>query len=122
LEGPYNYPCSSIPVFCVAGWQINDGERNNRFGLVRFMKDPIRLSNYFRSVQAEALVAAPRNKFMVDPNAVKGYEKQWRESPTSDDPFLPYHSDLPRPEPVQPPMPDAGLMQQLELLRNDLRE
>lgn len=122
LEGPYDYPCSSIPVFCVAGWQINDGERNNRFGLVRFMKDPIRLSNYFRSVQAEALVAAPRNKFMVDPNAVKGYEKQWRESPTSDDPFLPYHSDLPAPQPMPPPQIDQGLMMQLEMLRNDLRE
>lgn len=122
LEGPFNYYCSSIPVFAVVGWQINDGERNNRFGLIRFMKDPIRLSNYFRSVQAEALVAAPRNKFLVDPNAVKGYEKQWRESPTSDDPFLPYHSDLPIPQPMPPPQIDQGLMAQLEMLRNDLRE
>lgn len=122
LEGPYNYPCSSIPVFCVSGWQINDGERNNRFGLIRFMKDPIRLSNYFRSTQAEALVGQARNKWMTDPNAIKGYEKQWRESPTSDDPFLPYHSDVGKPEMVQPQPIDQGLMMQLEMLRNDLRE
>lgn len=122
LEGPYNYPCSSIPVFAVVGWQINDGERNNRFGLIRWMKDPIRLSNYFRSVQAEALVGQARNKWMTDPNAIKGYEKQWRESPTSDDPFLPYHSDVGKPEMVQPQPIDQGLMAQLEMLRNDLRE
>lgn len=121
LEGPYNYPCSSIPVFCVSGWQINDGERNNRFGLIRFMKDPIRLSNYFRSTQAEALVGQARNKWMTDPNAIKGYEKQWRESPTSDDPFLPYHSDVGKPEMVQPQPMDQALMAQVGMLGNDLR-
>lgn len=122
LEGPYNYECSSIPVYCVAGWEINDGERNNRFGLIRFLKDPIRLINYFRSVQAEGLVAAPRNKFLADPNAIKGYERQWREMNVSDDPILPWHSDLPAPVAVQPPVIDQALLQQGETLQQDLRE
>jgi len=122
LEGPYDYQCSSIPVFCVAGWQVNDGERNHRWGMVRFLKDPQRLHNYFRSVQAEALVAAPRNKYMVDPAAVQGYEKRWRDAAVSDDPFLPYNSDLPKPEPVQPPAIDQALMAQAELAHQDMRE
>lgn len=122
LEGPFNYECSSIPVYCVSGWQINDGRYINRFGLVRFLKDPMRLINYFRSVQAEGLVAAPRNKFLADPNAIKGYEKQWREMNVSDDPILPWHSDLPAPVAVQPPVIDQGLLQQGETLQQDLRE
>jgi hypothetical protein len=76
----------------VPGWELNDGEKTHRWGLIRFLKDPQRLHNYWRSTVAEQLVAAPRNKWLATPDAVKGHEQKWRKAPTSDDPFL-YYND-----------------------------
>ena len=49
-------PCRSIA--CRDG-ELNDGEKIHRWGLIRFLKDPQRLHNYWRSTVAEQLVAAP---------------------------------------------------------------
>src|SRR5690606_40150996 len=67
---PYDYPISSIPIYRVPGWELNDGEKVHRWGLIRFLKDPQRLHNYWRSTVAEQLVAAPRNKWLTTPDAV----------------------------------------------------
>src|SRR5581483_7406395 len=60
LEGPYRLECSRVPIFRVPGWEISIGEWKHRFGLIRFMKDPQRLHNFFRSVFAEKLMQTPR--------------------------------------------------------------
>jgi hypothetical protein len=79
LEGPYDYPISSLPIYRVPGWELNDGEKTHRWGLIRFLKDPQRLHNYWRSTVAEQLVAAPRNKWLATPDSVKGHEVKWRK-------------------------------------------
>jgi hypothetical protein len=33
LEGPYDYPISSIPIYRVPGWELHDGEKNPPLGL-----------------------------------------------------------------------------------------
>jgi hypothetical protein len=44
----------------VPGWEITIGEWKHRFGLIRFLKDPMRLHNFWRSVWAEKLMQSPR--------------------------------------------------------------
>jgi hypothetical protein len=66
LEGPYDYPISSLPIYRVPGWELNDGEKIHRWGLIRFLKDPQRLHNYWRSTVAEQLVAAPPQQVAHD--------------------------------------------------------
>lgn len=122
LEGPFDYPVSSIPVYRVPGWEINDGEEISRFGLIRFLKDPQRLHNYWRSMQAEQLVAAPRNKWLTTPEAVKGHEARWRRSPMSDDPFLFFNDGETPPIHVPPPGVDAGLMNESMMSTQDLKD
>lgn len=122
LDGPYDYPISSIPIFRVSGWEVNDGERIQRWGLVRFIKDPQRLYNFYRSVQAEALVSAPRNKMLVTPGAIMGYEQEWRNSPSSDDPFLHYNDGETQPIPIPPPQPDQGLMEASMTAGQDMKD
>ena len=41
LEGPYELPINRVPVFRVPGWEIFNGNYRTRFGLVRFLRDPI---------------------------------------------------------------------------------
>jgi len=110
LEGPYDYPMSSIPIYRVPGWEVNDGEKIHRWGLIRFLKDPQRLQNYWDSTIAEQLVAAPRNKWLTTPDAIKGQEAKWRRSAVSDDPFLYYNDGEPVPTHIPPPQMDAALL------------
>jgi hypothetical protein len=121
LEGPHDYPISSIPIYRVPGWELNDGEKTHRWGLIRFLKDPQRLHNYWRSTVAEQLVAAPRNKWLTTPDAVKGHEIKWRRSPTSDDPFL-YYNDGETPTHIPPPGIDAALVNEAGLATQDLKD
>lgn len=122
LEGPYDYPISSIPIYRVPGWELNDGERIHRWGLIRFLKDPQRLHNYWRSTVAEQLVAAPRNKWLTTPEAVKGHESKWRRAPTSDDPFLYFNDGENSPVHVPPPGIDAALVNEASISTQDMKD
>lgn len=122
LEGPYDYPISSIPVYRVSGWEVNDGQRLHRWGLIRFLKDPQRLINFWRSVLAEALVAAPRNKWLTTKAAIEGYQDLWRRSPMSDDPFLYFNDDGRPPERIEPPGVDQAIMLQAQASAQDLKD
>lgn len=122
LEGPHDYPISSLPVYRVPGWELNDGERVHRWGLIRFLKDPQRLHNYWRSTVAEQLVAAPRNKWLTTTEAVKGHEVKWRNSPTSDDPFLYFNDGEQAPIHIPPPGIDAALVNEAGLATQDLKD
>lgn len=122
LEGPYDYPVSSIPVYRVPGWELNDGEKTHRWGLIRFLKDPQRLHNYWRSTVAEQLVAAPRNKWLTTPDAVKGHEIKWRRAPSSDDPFLYYNDGEQVPTHIPPPGIDAALVNEAGMATQDLKD
>lgn len=122
LEGPYDYPMSSIPIYRVAGWEVTDGERTHRWGLTRKLKDPLRLHNYWRSTQAEMLIATPRNKWLTTQAAIRGHETRWRQAPSSDDPFLFYNDGETAPVHIPPPPLDAALMSEAQQTMQDLRD
>lgn len=122
LEGPHDYPVSSIPIYRVPGWEVNDGDKLHRWGLIRFLKDPQRLHNYWRSTVAEQLVAAPRNKWLTTPDAVKGHEAKWRRAPTADDPFLYFNDGEPVPTHVPPPGIDAALVNEAGMASQDIKD
>lgn len=122
LEGPHEYPISSIPIYRVPGWELNDGQFIHRWGLIRFLKDPQRLHNYWRSTVAEQLVAAPRNKWLTTPDAVKGHETKWRRAPVADDPFLYYNDGETPPVHIPPPGIDAALVNEAGLATQDLKD
>jgi hypothetical protein len=122
LEGPYDYPVTSLPVYRVPGWELNDGEKIHRWGLIRFLKDPQRLHNYWRSTVAEQLVAAPRNKWLTTPDAVKGHEPKWRRAPTDDSPFLYFNDGEQPPVHIPPPGIDAALVNEAAISTQDMKD
>jgi hypothetical protein len=122
LEGPHDYPISSIPIYRVPGWELNDGDKTHRWGVIRFLKDPQRLHNYWRSTVAEQLVAAPRNKWLTTPDAVKGHEVKWRRAPSSDDPFLYYNDGETQPVHIPPPGIDAALVNEAAISTQDMKD
>lgn len=123
LEGPYELPIKRVPIFRAPGWELNVGDYKNRFGMVRFLKDPQRFLNYWRSAIAERLQQSPKGTWIASDAAVEGREKQWRESHLSDDPLLVWNSESGAPPtPVPPAQVETALITQAEIAERDLRE
>lgn len=123
LAGPYELPISRLPVFRVPGWVINVGEKRIRFGLVRFAKDPQRLTNYWRSVAAQAIALAPKGKWLADMNAVtEDLEDDFRDAAKSADPLLRWSGQGNKPEWIAPPPVPAALLQEAALNAQDMKD
>lgn len=123
LSGPYRLWLDRVPVFRVPGWEINVGETVNRFGLIRFAKDPMRMRNYWRSVQAEKLMQTPKVSWIATREAVEGYEDLWRKSHLTDDPLLVWNGDSgQRPERVQPGQLEPALIEQAQQSAQDIKD
>lgn len=123
LEGPYELPIQRVPIFRVPGWEINVGDVQERFGLIRFMKDPQRLHNYWRSIIAEKLMNTPKGNWLATDEAVEGREKAFRESHLSDDPLLVWNGESGRePRRIEPAQVEAALINEANMAVNDLRE
>jgi hypothetical protein len=123
LEGPYDLPISRVPVFRVPGWEVYVAEWKHRWGLTRFLKDPQRLHNYWRSIIAERLMQTPRAVWVSSQEAVQGREADWRSSHLSDNPLLIYNgtSGAP-PQRVQPAQLEESLMGESETSAQDIKD
>lgn len=123
LEGPYRLDCSRVPLFRVPGWEVMLGEWKHRWGLVRFMKDPMRMHNFWRSVWAEKMMQTPRAVWLAAQSAVAGREKAFRESHLSDDPLLIYNDETGgKVERVPPAQMEAAFVQASEITKQDLKD
>lgn len=122
LEGPHDYPLSSIPIYRVPGWEVNDGEKIHRWGLIRFLKDPARMNNVLRSIMTEQAINAPRNKWLTTTAAIQGHEQRWRNAAVSDDPFLIFNDDAAPPQRQEPPPIDQQLSLMSGTLQQDIKD
>ena len=123
LEGPYNLPIDRLPVLRVPGWEVNVGEWKHRWGLVRFLKDPQRLHNFWRSVTAEKIMQTPRSVWMASNTAVAGREGQWRNSHLTDDPLLIWNAESgQKPERIPPAAIENALIGESEITTQDLKD
>lgn len=123
LEGPYELPISRVPIYRVPAWEFNVGEARYRWGLVRFMKDPQRLHNYWRSVLAEKLMQTPKAVWVARQNAVQGHEKEWRESHKSDDSLLIFNDDAAEaPQRAAPAQVEQALIMEAGQSTQDLKD
>ncbi len=123
LAGPYDLPIQRVPVFRVPGWELLiEGDRF-RWGLVRHLRDPQRLHNYWRSVIAEKLTNAPKAKWLATDVAVSGREDDWRKSHLSDDPLLIWNGEAGQAPVRQPPVDmESALIQEAGLASQDIKD
>ena len=122
LEGPYRLPISRLPVLRVPGWMVNVGDQIHRFGLLQFMKDPMRIHNYFRSVLVEKLMQAPKPRWVATAASVAGREIEWRSAHIKDDPLLIHNDDAPAPQFVAPVQVEPALVQISAMTVQDLKD
>lgn len=123
LEGPYRLQIQRLPVIKATGWEVNVGDYRRRFGLVRFLRDPQMLHNYWRSIVAENLMRSPKAVWIAPDTAVEGCEDEFRKSHLTDDPLLVYNAEsgVP-PQLVPPPQMQESLITEASLSAQDIKD
>ena len=123
LSGPFEYKLDRLPVVRMSGRTTNIGGKRVRFGLVRFMKDPIRMKNFWRSTGAEQLGYAPKAKWIAPASAVEGREDTFRKAHLTRDPLLVYNDDAETPPTLIPPPPvEASLLNEAAVNTQDMKD
>lgn len=119
-------PTQYVPVLRVAGREtVIDGERDVR-GMVRDMKDPARLYNYWVTANTEAVALSPKAPLIAPFEALEGHESYWDRANVENLPYLPYnHIDdsgnpVPAPTRAQPPQQSTAMVQAIIQADNDL--
>lgn len=123
LAGPFEYRLTRLPVIRMTGRVINVNGRRVRHGLVRFMKDPVRLRNFWRSVAAEQLGYAPKAQWIAPESAVEGREEDFRKAHLSRDPLLVYNDGAETPPTrVAPPPIEGALLNEASVNTQDMKD
>lgn len=123
LAGPFEYRLNRLPIIRMVGRVQNLGERRVRHGLVRFMKDSVRMRNFWRSVAAEQLGYAPKAQWLAPESAVEGREDDFRKAHLSRDPLLVYNDDAAAPpERINPPGIEAALLNEASMNTQDMKD
>lgn len=125
LSGPYEYKLNRLPIVRMSGRVVNVGGRRVRYGLVRFMKDPVRLKNFWRSVAAEQLGYAPKAQWMATESAVEGREDTLRKAHLTRDPLLVFNDEAVFGQNVlrmDPPAPQAALLNESNVNAQDMKD
>lgn len=122
LEGPFRYWTDRVLVFRVPGWEVNVGDTWNRFGLIRFAKDPMRYRNFWKSVKAEKMMQTPKATWLAQQESVAGHEDAFRNSNNSNDPLLMWNGETgAKPERIAPIQMEAALIQEAAEADQDIR-
>lgn len=125
LSGPFEYQLDRLPIIRMVGRVVNIAGRRVRYGLVRFMKDPVRLKNFWRSVAAEQLGYAPKAQWIATQSAVEGHEEDIRKAHLTRDPLLVVNDEAVIGQNIQrldPPVPQAALLNEATVNSQDMKD
>uniref|UniRef100_UPI002FD97C0A portal protein n=1 Tax=Arsukibacterium sp. TaxID=1977258 RepID=UPI002FD97C0A len=112
LEGPKEWPGSTLPITPVLGKEIILSDKTYYRGLIRYAKDAQRMHNFWMTAATERVALAPKAPWTAPAEAIEGYEAEWAAANRENRSVLRYNS-LPngdKPSREQPPsMPSAEL-------------
>ncbi len=125
LSGPYEYRLTRLPVIRMSGRVVNIAGNRVRYGIVRYMKDSVRLRNFWRSVAAEQLGYAPKAQWIATESAVEGYEDELRKAHMTRDPLIKVSDEAVIGQNIQrldPPKLQSALHQEAEINVQDMKD
>ena len=125
LAGPYEYRLNRLPIIRMSGRIVNIAGRRVRYGLVRFMKDPARLKNFWRSIAAEQLGYAPKAQWLATQSAIEGRQESFRRAHLTRDPLLIVNDEAiigQNIQRIEPPAPQAAIFQEVQMKTQDMKD
>ncbi len=124
LDGPETWDGRFLPFVPVVGEEVHVGDRVVRHGLVRFLKDPNRLYNYWRTTQVETIALQPKAPYVLTPSQINGHENMWADANARNYPYLIYNPDPQSPgapKREMPPVMSQGMTQEIALAADDMQ-
>ncbi|MBC6444616.1 MAG: hypothetical protein GDA50_04180 [Alphaproteobacteria bacterium GM202ARS2] len=125
LEGPFDWPGKFIPLVAAVGGEFPLEDRNYRYGVVRFAKDPQQLYNYARTAQSESYDLQAKAPWLVQQKQIARYISIWNSAGRSNRPYLPFDADpkMPneRPQRIEPPALSSALANETVTASDDLK-
>lgn len=125
LSGPNPWPGKYIPIVPVVGDEVPLDRITIRHGIIRHMRDPQQLYNYYRSAAAEHIALSPKSPFLVTDKMIGQYKREWDTANLQNRPYLRFHpdKDVPGgPQRVQAPEPPTALWQEQQVAQQDLKD
>jgi len=124
LEEGQLSPGRFIPIVPCLGEEVKIGRRIIRHGLVRFMRDPQRIYNYYASAEVEITALQPKAPWIGTENNFTDTLPMWEQANTKNYPFLIYRPDPSNqgapPQRGKPPMASEGILEGLQRAEADL--
>jgi hypothetical protein len=99
-----DFPGKFIPIIPVYGETIFYDGKLHVSGIVRDAKDPQRMTNYFRSLQAEVVTMAPKSPWVADARQIQGFEDDWTNANIGNSAVLRYNAVTENGQLLGPPM------------------
>lgn len=125
LSGPYEYKLNRVPIIRISGRLVSIQNRRIRYGMVRFMKDPARLRNFWRSIAAEQLGYAPKAQWIATESAVTGREDMIRKAHLTRDPLMIVNDEAQLDvniKRLEPPAQQQALLNESAILVQDMKD
>lgn len=117
LEGPSDWPGMHIPIVPVIGEEVRIGRELYRHGVVRYLRDPQRMANYYDSAATEVIALQPKAPFIGTDKMFEAHLDFWESANTENFPYLPYTPDTKapgaKPERMPPPVGSTGIQEGL---------
>jgi len=117
-----------IPIIPIYGDTVEIKGRQIYEGMVRAIKDPQRMLNYYRSTETELLALTPKAPIMVAEGQLEGYEDKWATANTVNHAYLEYkQTDIegrpaPMPQRTQFQPPPSGVLQGAQNAAQDMMD
>lgn len=122
-------PCQYIPVIRAVGEERRYDNKRDFRGIIRDLRDPQRMYNYWTSANTEAIALAPKSPYIGPAEAFEGHENAWANANTSNTPYLTYNQyaqengeKLDKPERSQPAQVNTGIVQSMLQAAEDMRQ
>ncbi len=116
-----------IPIVPVYGEDLDIDGKRCLSGMVRNLKDPQRMYNYWSSAQTEAIALAPKAPFVGAEGQFEGYEDLWANANRENNAYLVYKPTtvdgiiVPAPQRMQAEPPVQAMVQAIAQASEDMK-
>jgi hypothetical protein len=125
LEGPTEVPGKYLPQVPFIGMEVPVESGTYRMSLIRPVRDPQALYNYYRTASAESIALAPKAPFIATAKMLERFQDQWATANVKNRPFLLYDVDEmapgARPERQMPPETPSSLVNEALAAAEDMK-
>lgn len=87
-----DWPGKYIPIVPAYGAELIDNGKTIRYGMVRKLKDPQRMLNFWRTQEAELVALAPKAPWLVAEGQTENHEDEWASANVKNHSTLTYRA------------------------------